>query len=221
MMQTQSSQNQNYDVYAGAIRLRRAIRRRRKCADILAKTIRVLTTAPILSLVLFTLLFFTGGVFTTPTEFAVTIVLFTLLPLTAYPLQKILPAFRSRGRDGQRTLAMIMANVGYLLSMVYAMSAGVGSSLLTLYLTYLFSGAALLIINKAFGFHASGHACGLCGPAAAMVYFTGWPSLIVGAVLFGLCLWGSLHMGRHTIPQFFAGSAISIVIFLSLAAVLL
>lgn len=218
-MQTQSSQNRNYDVYAGAIRLRRAIRRRRKCADILAKAIRVLTTAPILSLVLFTLLFLTGGVFTTPIEFAVTIILFTLLPLTAYPLQKILPAFRSRGRDGQRTLAMIMANMG--LSMVYAMIAGVGSSLLTLYLTYLFSGAALLIINKAFGFHASGHACGLCGPAAAMVYFTGWPSLIVGAALFGLCLWGSLHMGRHTVPQFFAGSAISIVIFLSLAAVLL
>ncbi len=220
-MQTQSSQNRDYSVYAGAIRLRRAIRRRRKFADILAKTIRVLTTAPILSLVLFTLLFFTGGVFSTPTEFAVTIVLFTLLPLTAYPLQRFLPSFRSRGRDGQRTLAMIMANAGYLLSMVYAMIAGVGSSLLTLYLTYLFSGAALLIINKAFGFHASGHACGLCGPVAAMVYFTGWPSLIVGAVLFGMCLWGSLHMGRHTVPQFFAGSAISIIVFLSLAAVLL
>lgn len=220
-MHTQNTHSPHYTVYAGAVRRRRAIRRRRKCADILAKIIRVLTTAPILSLGLFTVLYFAGGVFASRTEYIVTIALFTLLPLSAYPLQYVLPPFRSRGREGQRTLAMIMANVGYLLSMVYAMVAGIGSSLLTLYLTYLFSGAALLIINKAFGFHASGHACGLCGPVAALVYFTGWLSLLVGAALFALCLWGSLHMGRHTIPQFFAGSAISVVVFLGLAALLL
>lgn len=220
-MHAQNTNDPRFAVYAGAIRRRRTIRRRRKCADILAKAIRVLTTAPVISLGLFTVLFFTGGVFASPAEYWITLLLFTLLPLSAYPLQPILPPFRSRGRDGQRTLAMIMANAGYLLSMVYAMAAGIGSSLLTLYLTYLFSGAALLIINKAFGFHASGHACGLCGPAAALIYFTGWPSLLLGATLFALCLWGSLHMGRHTIPQFFAGSAISVVVFLSLAALLL
>ena len=208
-MHAQNTNDPRFAVYAGAIRRRRTIRRRRKCADILAKAIRVLTTAPVISLGLFTVLFFTGGVFASPAEYWITLLLF------------ILPPFRSRGRDGQRTLAMIMANAGYLLSMVYAMAAGIGSSLLTLYLTYLFSGAALLITNKAFGFHASGHACGLCGPAAALIYFTGWPSLLLGATLFALCLWGSLHMGRHTIPQFFAGSAISVVVFLSLAALLL
>lgn len=220
-MNTHNTKSPNYAVYENAIRLRHTVRRRRRRTDIFAKTIRILTTAPILSLALFTVLLFTGGVFATTTEYIITIVLFTLLPLSAYPLQRILPAFRDKGRDGQRTLAMIMANAGYLLSMVYAIGAGISSNLLTLYLTYLFSGAALLIINKTFGFHASGHACGLCGPATALVYFTGWPSLLAGAALFALCLWGSLHMGRHTVPQFFAGSAISIVIFLSLAAVLL
>lgn len=213
--------NTNNTVYEGAIRRRHIIRRRRRRADIFAKAIRILTTAPVLSLALFSILYFTGGVFVSPTEYAVTIVLFTLLPLSAYPLQPILPAFRSRGREGQRILAMIMANAGYLLSMLYAIFAVVSSSLLTLYLTYLFSGAALLIINKAFGFHASGHACGLCGPVAALVYFTGWISLVAGAILFALVLWGSLHMKRHTVSQFFAGSAISVVIFISLAAMLL
>ena len=206
-------------IYDRAIRIRRGEHRSRK--DMAAKIIRVLTTAPILSLVLYTVLYFAVDGFATPAQYAVTLLLYTVLPLTAYPLQPMLPSFRDRGRQGQRTLAMIMANVGYLCSIVYAMFAGVGSALLTLYLTYVFSCTVLLVIDKVFGFHASGHACGLCGPIAALVYFTGWYSFAAGVVLYALVLWGSLRMKRHTVPQFLTGGVVPVVIFLCLADILL
>ncbi len=187
---------------------------------ILAKIVRVITVAPIMSLVLFTVLLFTGGVFENTGEYVTAILLLTVLPLTAYPLQKVLPPFKGMGRDGQRTLAMIMANVGYILSIIYALAFNVSAGLLTLFLTYLVSGAVLLVINKAFGIKASGHACGLIGPVTALAYFTGWISVAVGAVLFALVFWGSLKTGRHTVPQLICGAVVPVVVFTLLVNVI-
>lgn len=38
-----------------------------------------------------------------------------LLPMLGYPLQKYIPFFRERGREGQRSLAMIFSTMGYVL----------------------------------------------------------------------------------------------------------
>ena len=132
------------------------IRKRRKRA--FAKMLRIITVAPIMAFIAFTVMLVTGGIFQNIYEYLWTLVFMCVLPLTAYPLQKILPPFKDKGRSGQRTLAMIMANVGYILSIVYAMSADISDRLLAVFVTYVLSGASLLIINKAFKFKASGHA---------------------------------------------------------------
>ncbi len=182
-----------------------------------AKIIRVFTTAPVVSFVLFTVLYFAIPELATHTEYFVTVLLYTVLPLCAYPIHLIVPRLRKKGRHGQRTLAMVMACAGYLLSLLYGVLAGVNRMLLVLYLAYALSCSILLIIDKLLNFHASGHACGLCGPVAVLMYFTGWYSLIWGAALFALVLWSSLRMKRHTVPQFIVGGAVSVAVFLLLA----
>lgn len=181
--------------------------------DVLAKIIRIITVAPIMSLVLFTLMWLHGGLIRGVGEYMVSVIFLTVFPISAYPLQRALPPFRERGRDGQRSLAMIMANVGYALGALYALIFGASSAVLTLFLTYLMSGAALLVINRLFGFKASGHACGLVGPVTALAYYVSRYALAVGAILFAAVIWGSLRMKRHTLPQLIAGGIIPVAAF--------
>lgn len=179
----------------------------------LAKIIRIITVAPIMSLVLVTLMWLHGGLIRGVGEYIVSVIFLTVFPISAYPLQRVLPLFRERGRDGQRSLAMIMANVGYALGALYALIFGASSAVLTLFLTYLVSGAVLLVINKLFGFKASGHACGLVGPVTALAYYVSRYALAVGAILFAAVIWGSLRMKRHTLPQLIVGGLIPVAVF--------
>ncbi|MBQ7835719.1 MAG: hypothetical protein IJ389_00510 [Clostridia bacterium] len=195
------------------------IRKRRKRA--FAKMLRIITVAPIMAFIAFTVMLVTGGIFQNIYEYLWTLVFMCVLPLTAYPLQKILPPFKDKGRSGQRTLAMIMANVGYILSIVYAMSADISDRLLAVFVTYVLSGASLLIINKAFKFKASGHACGAAGPIGVLVYFlgitpAGIACLILGGALLAAVLWGTVKTHSHTAPQFIIGGIIPIIIFYTL-----
>ena len=184
----------------------------------IARGIRILTVPPLMSLILFTVLYIRGGVFGSPWQYIMSLLFLTVLPLCAYPLQKLLPSFRSKGRNGGRTLAMIMSCIGYVLSILYAVAFSVGKNLMILFLTYLISGAVLLIINKVFGVRASGHACGLMGPVAVLAYFMGWLPLVIGALLFALTMWGSLKIRRHTAFQFIIGACIPVIVFFSLCS---
>ena len=186
---------------------------RRGALGVLAKIIRIITVAPIMSLVLFTLMWLHGGFIRGVGEYIVSVIFLTVFPISAYPLQRVLPLFRERGRDGQRSLAMIMANVGYALGVFYALIFGASPAVLTLFLTYLMSGAALLVINKLFGFKASGHACGLMGPVTALAYYVSRYALAIGAILFAAVIWGSLRMKRHTLPQLIVGGLIPVAVF--------
>lgn len=195
------------------------IAKRRKRA--LAKTLRIITVAPLMAFLAFTAMLISGGIFRNISEYLWTLVFICILPLTAYPLKKILPPFKSKGRSGQRTLAMIMANVGYILSIAYAMSADISERLLYVFVTYVLSGASLLIINKVFHFKASGHACGAAGPVAVLVYFFGFTPagilcLTLGAILLAAVLWGTVKTHSHTAPQFIIGGMIPIIIFYTL-----
>lgn len=181
----------------------------------IAKIIRILTVPPIMSLTLFCVLYACGGVFANLRDFIAAIVFLSVFPSAAYALRPVIPYFRDRGRSGQRTLAMIMSCLGYVFSIVYSVIFRVGTELFTVFMTYLLSGAVLLILNKVFGIKASGHACGLMGPVAVLAYFTGWLPLVIGTGLFLLTMWGSLKIKRHTAGQFIVGAFIPVVIFFS------
>ena len=80
-----------------------------------AKIVRILSVAPVPAFILFAILCFKGEM-AFPWEFITAVFSISFLPLLAYPLQPVIPAFRNKGREGQRTLAMIMSSLGYVIA---------------------------------------------------------------------------------------------------------
>ena len=163
-----------------------------------------------MALAVFTLLLFKDGIYNGVWEYAMAVAFIALLPMMAYPLQPLIPPFKHQGREGQRSLAFVMCTLGYILGVAFGTAFSVGRPIFTMLLTYLLSGVSLLAVNKLFRFKASGHACGLLGPLAALAYFIGSFALIVGLVLFIAAFWSSVYMKRHTAMQFAVGAAIPV-----------
>ncbi|MGN0407186.1 MAG: hypothetical protein ACI4EJ_02905 [Bacteroides sp.] len=130
-------------------------------------------------------------------------------------MQKYIPYFKEKGRDGQRSLAMIFSVVGYLLGTFIVFITKASSDLCVVYLEYLLSGILMLVFNKIFHLKASGHACGIVGPAVLFVYFNMFIPAVIGGLLIIPVLISSLKTKRHTMPQLLGGcmiSAVSLVI---------
>ncbi len=188
----------------------------------IAKIIRVLTVAPIMALAsLITVFAVRRDIFDGRWWLlALAIAFLTVLPLLAYPMQPIIPVFKDKGRDGQRSLAMLFANGGYILGCITNIFTDAPAELWIIYLEYLISGMLILIFNKVFHLRASAHACGVIGPAAMLFSFGIHAALVVGVVLWAAALWGSLAMKRHTLPQFIGGSIIPIAVLVVLQLLL-
>lgn len=175
-----------------------------------AKAVRIATLAPIIAFILVTLVYFLIPASFGVTEYILAIVFLTVLPLLGYPLQPFIPKFRDKGREGQRNLAMLMAVIGYVLGIVFALCMNVTGILLVIYLTYLFSGLIMVLFNKVLKIRASGHACGFAGPLAVIIcLFGAWA--YTGLALLVLVFWACLKMKRHTLSQLFIGSLIPVL----------
>lgn len=179
----------------------------------ITKLIRVLTVAPVMALATLCALYvaspdlFGGGHL-----FVLAIVFLFTLPISAYPLQPLIPYFKDKGREGQRNLAMLFAVCGYVAGCVTNLFFHVSTSLWIIYLDYLISGILVVLINKVFHLRASAHACGIIGPMALLCYF-GLPwAIITGLILYFAAMWASLEMKRHTLPQFIGGAIIPLVV---------
>ena len=94
----------------------------------------------------------------------------TFLPLLAYPMQRFIPKYKHRGRDGQRSLAMIFSALGYVVGVAVAFVFGAPRELKMVFVEYLLCGISILVSSKVFKKKASGHACGVVGPVAMLVY---------------------------------------------------
>jgi hypothetical protein len=135
------------------------------------------------------------------------ILFLVVLPVLAYPLQPIVPHFKEKGRDGQRSLAMWMSSAGYVAGITTALLLPVSNYLLIIYLTYLFSGISLVLLNKVFKIKASGHACGVAGPVFSLIYFLG-PWVLFGILLLAAVYWASLSMKRHDKAELLIGTTV-------------
>ena len=176
----------------------------------LAKILRILTVAPIMALIMLVTLYIKdsemfGGVIV----FALSILFLTLFPLLAYPLQPFIKYYKNKGREGQRTLAMIFAVAGYLGGCLSALLMHSAKNMWIIYLCYLLSGALIILFNKLFHFKASGHTCGVAGPFAILVYF-GQSIGYLGIIVLAIVWWSSLKIKRHTIWQLIGGTLIPI-----------
>lgn len=190
----------------------------------LAKAIRILSVAPLMALMVFSIMYFFCDVFKSPKEYLAAVIFISAIPLSAYPLQLILPPFKYKGREGQRTLAMILSVTGYALGLIYALVFPVSKTILTIFATYLLSGIFIFVSNKLFHFRASGHACGAAGPLGVLVYFlgftpTGITVALLGILILAAVLWATLKTHSHTVLQFAVGGIIPIVLFYTLTLI--
>ncbi len=185
----------------------------------LAKIVRVVTVAPVMALLMLIVLYAqTPEFFGSAAVFALSVIFLTILPLSAYPLQPFIKKYRDRGREGQRTLAMVFAVCGYVLGCATGLLLRAPRDVCVIYISYLLSGALIMLINRLFGFKASGHACGVTGPSTLLLYFgraCGW----FGAAVLLLVWVSSVVMKRHTNAQFAAGAAVPIAVILLISAV--
>ena len=128
-------------------------------------TIRKLTVPPIFAMALLLVMYFMHPFcFSSVWQLIWGLFFLGILPILGYPLQKYIPYFKEKGREGQRTLAMIFSVTGYVLGTLTAFLTQSSSQLCDIYLEYLLCGITMLIFNKVFHLKASGHACGIAAP---------------------------------------------------------
>lgn len=140
----------------------------------------------------------------------------SILPTIAYPLQKYIPKYKDRGREGQRSLAMIFSFVGYLLGTVTAFAFAAPIELKIIYLEYLLCGIGMLLLNKVFKIKASGHACGIVGPVLLSLYFGLYIPAMIGIALILPVYISSVRTKQHTLAQLIGESAIPAIVLLML-----
>ena len=138
----------------------------------------------------------------------------SVLPLLAYPLQKFIPKFKDKGRDGQRTLAMIFSASGYVCGVAVAFAFGAPRELKMVFVEYLLCGISILVSSKVFKKKASGHACGVVGPVAMLTYLGLYIPAAVGAILTLPVYISSLKTRRHTAFELLLGSIIPVAMLL-------
>lgn len=184
-----------------------------------AKAIRILTLAPILAgIMLICIQAARPEVFSNGSYFAYTFFLLTVLPVFAYPMQKLLPHFREKGREGQRHLAMIFAFLGYVLDCTINIVTGAPDTLVYIGLMYLLSGTLVLAFNQALHLRASGHAAGVAAALLILVTLQIKYALPVGLFIIALVYAASLYMKRHTLMQLLGGTLIPIGVNIVLSA---
>ena len=180
----------------------------------IAHAVRIISIPPVMVGILLVLLFtLRDDIIASTADMVASMLGLTILPILAYPVSFAVPALRKKGREGQRSLAMYLSTVGYVAVFVYGLIASVGVGLMHIYAGYLFSVVIILVSNKVFKVRVSGHACSVSGPLVYSGYFLGIWGIIVGVACWGLILWASLVMKRHTFKEFLLGTLTCLVSF--------
>jgi Na+/phosphate symporter len=143
-------------------------------------------------------------------NFVLAVIFLVIFPALAYPVQPLVPGFRDRGREGQRSLAIWMAGIGYCLGIGTASFIAFTREMWLIYLTYFISGVLMVLFNKVLKIKASGHMCGVAGPLFASICFLG-PAALPGGIILAAVYRASLSMQRHSISELLLGTAIPVL----------
>ena len=130
--------------------------------------LRILTLPPIVIGVTLLLMYAPTGLLTRR-ELLLCEVFLLVIPLAAYPLREIFHIGKDR-RRGQRGTALVCSAVGYLCGFLWSMLTPCSWLVHILFLSYVISIAALLLLNVGFGLRASGHACSTTAPAFLLTW---------------------------------------------------
>lgn len=174
----------------------------------LAKGIRVLTVPPLMITgMLITLAMTLDNFCDSMTQMALAIILLGLVPILAYPIQKLLP----RGgevREEQRNMAFLLTFTGYLTAFICSIAGNYGRQLQYIIVSYFISMLLLVFLNKVLHVRASGHACSVTGTLYFLSYFLGGFAVVFCVCIAAAVVWSSLRLKRHTVQEIFWGSAV-------------
>ena len=181
--------------------------------NVIYKIARILTLAQILAAVSLWILYVERPeIYPTGWHFAYMLFFLGVLPLLAYPLQPVVPHFKGKGRDGQRTLAMIFALFGYVFCLIACAFTKASADMWLICLEYFISGILIFVFNKVFHIRLSAHGCGSAGPIFLLLYFGLFiPSLLMMGLTV-IAYISSVKMKRHTVPQLIGGSLVSVLL---------
>ncbi|HOL52482.1 MAG TPA: hypothetical protein PLM91_09825 [Bacillota bacterium] len=143
------------------------------------------------------------------TWYLVTLMLLTAIPLFSYVVAYMVPSIRATGRKGQRKLAFIVSVICYVVGAAVCLIAKAPRIVSAFFLSYLASGGLLSLINAAFKFKASGHACGFAGPVTLVSMVIG-PVALWAFALLPLVFWARLSMKRHSKGELWSGALVGI-----------
>ena len=171
--------------------------------------VRILTLTPII-IGITLLLMYVPAELLTLRELLLCELFLLLIPMAAYPIREIFRIGKDR-RKGQRSTALVCSAIGYICGFLWSILTPCSWLVHILFLSYVISIAALLILNAVFKLHASGHACSTTAP----VFLLTWklhPLFIIPSVLLIAAVYrSSLKLSRHTLPQLLIGSAVSLL----------
>lgn len=180
----------------------------------IAKCIRAITVPPVLVILMLVILYEKCPViFHGLRDLWMSLIWLGICPILAYPLQKILPGWKEKGRTGQRNLAFICSIIGYLIAAVYGVLANVSLELQLIFNTYVLSVVLLDFLNKVMKKRASGHACSITAPLIFLAYFVSWKMAAFCIFIGGMSFWASLKLKRHLPTDLLAGSIVCFVSF--------
>ena len=171
--------------------------------------VRILTLPPIV-IGITVLLMYVPAKLMTLRELLLCELFLLLIPMAAYPIREIFHIGKDR-RKGQRSTALVCSAIGYICGFLWSMLTPCSWLVHILFLSYVISIAALLILNAVFKLHASGHACSTTAPAFLLTWKL-HPLFIIPSVLLIAAVYrSSLKLSRHTPPQLLIGSAVSLL----------
>lgn len=177
----------------------------------IAKGIRMITVPPVMVLFLSIALYAGHNtIFLSNADVAAAIILLGIVPILAYPMQKWIPGFQDKGREGQRKLAFIFNIIGYFAAWGYGLFTHVSPELQMLFTAYLLSVLLLSATNQLLKIRASGHACSTVAPVFFAGYFLdlGWALLFL--VIAAASIWASVYLKRHRPREI----AVGIIVFI-------
>ena len=179
-----------------------------------ASVIRKATVPPVMILYLIIVLAVSGkNVFRNPFEALLALFLLGIIPVLAYPLQKVLPGFKDKGRDGQRKLAFILTFFGYTANYIAARVLQMEQNYMLVASTYFLSIVFLSVFNIFTPLKASGHACSFTGPAVLLAYIVHPSFIIIGVILGVVVCCASIILKRHTAAQLACGIIVCVCAF--------
>ena len=178
-------------------------------AGIFHLIVRILTLPPIVIGITVLLMYVPANLLTLR-ELLLCELFLLLIPMAAYPIREIFHIGKDR-RKGQRSTALVCSAIGYLCGFLWSMLTPCSWLVHILFLSYVISIAALLLLNAGFGLRASGHACSTTAPAFLLTWKL-HPLFVIPSVLLIAAVYrSSLKLSRHTLPQLLAGSAVSLL----------